>query len=71
MEYNGGTSRLNKLDIIHQLSVLKDVDYHNTLLLTSLIELLENKGILLKEDVSRKAATLDLITEIEINAAKK
>lgn len=62
---------MNKLDIIHQLSILKEVDYNNTLLLTSLIELLESKGILAKEDVSRKAATLDLISEIEINAAKK
>lgn len=62
---------MNKLDIIHQIATLKEVDYKNTLLLASLIELLEGKGILAKEDVSRKAATLDLISEIEINATKK
>ncbi len=50
---------MNKLEIISQLGDIKEVEYKNTLALTSIIELLLEKNIISKEDISRKAEELD------------
>ncbi len=50
---------MNKLDIISQLGDMKEIDYRNTLAITSIIELLVEKNIISREDIARKAAELD------------
>jgi len=56
-------SRIGKLplevDVIAQLADLKEVDYKNTLVLTALVELLVEKGLLTRQDVITKARQLD------------
>ena len=56
---------MNKLDIIAQLGDIKEVEYKNTLALTSIIELLLEKNIISKEDISRKAEELDQMATAE------
>ncbi|HPT78095.1 MAG TPA: hypothetical protein PK830_03205 [Candidatus Atribacteria bacterium] len=50
---------MNKLEIISQLGDMKEVEYKNTLAITSIIELLVEKNIISREDIARKAAELD------------
>lgn len=50
---------MNKLEIISQLSDIKEVEYRNTLAITSIIELLVEKNLISKEDIAKKAAELD------------
>ncbi|QDX91857.1 hypothetical protein EEL32_17770 [Brevibacillus laterosporus] len=52
-------SPLDQLDILAKLSDLRHVDYHNTLVLHAIIELLTEKGILSHEEVTAKAQQLD------------
>ncbi len=63
-------NRLNGLsaevDIIAQLADLKEVDYKNTLVVTALVELLVEKGILERKDVIQKARQLDVDLSIEL-----
>lgn len=63
-------NRLNGLsaevDIIAQLADLKEVDYKNTLVVTALVELLVEKGILERQDVIQKARQLDVDLSIEL-----
>jgi len=63
-------NRLNGLsaevDIIAQLADLKEVDYKNTLVVTALVELLVEKGILQRQDVIQKARQLDVDLSIEL-----
>lgn len=49
-----------------QLADMKDVDYRNTLAIASLIELLTEKGVISRQELARKAQTLDALTEAEI-----
>jgi hypothetical protein len=57
---------MNKLDIISQIADLKEIDYKNTLAITSLIELLIEKGILDRYDIAEKAQLLEDQTMSEI-----
>ncbi|MGZ4134125.1 MAG: hypothetical protein ACXVC1_02640 [Tumebacillaceae bacterium] len=62
-------NRLNGLpaevDLIAQLADLKEVDYKNTLVLTALVELLVEKGILDRKEVIQKARQLDVDLSVE------
>ncbi|ASS73614.1 hypothetical protein CIG75_00560 [Tumebacillus algifaecis] len=62
-------NRLNGLptevDLIAQLADLKEVDYKNTLVLTALVELLVEKGILDRQQVIQKARQLDADISLE------
>ncbi|TCP52551.1 hypothetical protein EV586_10932 [Tumebacillus sp. BK434] len=62
-------NRLNGLpvevDLIAQLADLKEVDYKNTLVLTALVELLVEKGILDRKEVIHKARQLDADISLE------
>lgn len=56
--YSSGTA----MDIVHmaaKLGDLKDEHYRNTLALSTVIELLIDKGLLTREEVERKAEELD------------
>jgi hypothetical protein len=57
---------MNKLDMIGQIADLKEIDYKNTLAITSIIELLIEKGILNKHEVAEKAQFLEDQTMSEI-----
>jgi hypothetical protein len=50
---------LNKLDVIAQIGDIKEIEYRNTLAITSVIELLLEKNIISREDISMKAEELD------------
>ncbi len=56
---------MNKLEIISQLGDIKEVEYKNTLAFTSIIELLLEKNIISKEDISRKTEELDQMATAE------
>lgn len=49
----------SEIDLIGKLADLKQDHYRLTLAVTTLMELLVEKGILQQEDISRKAAELD------------
>ena len=50
---------MNKLEIMAQIGHIKEIEYRNTLALTSIIELLLEKNIISREDISKKAEELD------------
>jgi hypothetical protein len=54
-----------EVDVIAQLADLKEVDYKNTLVLTALVELLVEKGILDRKEVIQKARQLDADLSLE------
>lgn len=54
-----GSVNMNKLDIISQIADLKEIDYKNTLAITSLIELLIEKGVLDRYEIAEKAQFLE------------
>jgi hypothetical protein len=62
---------MNKLDIISQIADLKEIDYKNTLAITSLIELLIEKGILDRYDIAEKAQLLEDQTMSEIRRSNR
>ena len=47
------------INIMSQLSDMKEVDYRNTLALASIIEVLLEKKLITREDISKKATLLD------------
>jgi hypothetical protein len=53
------TKRPAEVDLYAQLADLKEVDYKNTLIITAVVELLVEKGILTRRDVIEKARQLD------------
>ncbi|MGE5677316.1 MAG: hypothetical protein ACM3ZR_04585 [Pseudomonadota bacterium] len=57
---------MTKLDIISQIADLKEIDYKNTLAITSMIELLIDKGILDRSELALKAQALEDQTIMEI-----
>lgn len=57
---------MTKLDMISQIADLKEIDYKNTLAITSIIELLIEKGILDRCEVATKAQFLEDQTLSEI-----
>ena len=50
---------MRDIDMIAQLSDLKEVDYRNTLAIAALIELLIEKGFFSRRDFTCKARELD------------
>ena len=56
----------NALEIFSQISILKDVDYKNTLAISVLIELLIEKNIFTRQDFAQKASALENSTLAEI-----
>lgn len=61
---------MNQLDILAQLSDMKDVDYRNTLALASIIEVLVDKGIINRVDIAKKAQELDSMSIEEIKISR-
>ncbi len=57
---------MNNLNMISQIADLKEIDYKNTLAITSIIELLIEKGILDRHEVAAKAQLLEDQTLAEI-----
>lgn len=57
---------LNLIDIGGHLSDMKDVDYRNTLAISTLLELLIEKDIISQEEFAHKAALLESETMAEI-----
>lgn len=53
------------IDIFTQIAQLKEVDYKNTLMITSLIEVLVDKGIIARKEVFEKSIFLDRLVENE------
>lgn len=62
---------MNKLDMISQLADLKEIDYKNTLAITSIIELLIEKGVLDRHEVAEKAQFLENQTMAEIKRSSR
>ncbi|MCX7571826.1 hypothetical protein OS242_17925 [Tumebacillus sp. DT12] len=53
------------VDVVAQLADLKEVDYKNTLVVTALVELLVEKGLLTRQEVIQKARQLDVDLSLE------
>lgn len=51
--------RMNEVDLIGQISDMKNIDYRNTLAIATLIELLIEKQIITRQEFARKANGLD------------
>lgn len=62
---------MNKFDIIGQIADLKEIDYKNTLAITSIIELLIEKGLLDRHEVAQKAEFLENQTLEEMKKNKR
>jgi hypothetical protein len=52
-------SHLDQIDYIGKLADLKEQHYQNTLILSAMLELLLEKGLLTHQDIENKAAQLD------------
>jgi hypothetical protein len=61
---------MEKLDIIGEIADLKEIDYKNTLAIISVIELLIEKKIISKHDITKKAQFLDNLTIDELRILK-
>ncbi len=62
---------MNGVNIIAQLSDMKDTDYRNTLAIASLIEVLIEKGIINRNEIAIKARQLDSMSIEEIHLMRK
>ena len=58
---------MNKLEIMAQIGDIKEIEYRNTLAITSIIELLLEKNIISREDISKKAEELDRMAFMKTN----
>ncbi|WP_223070467.1 nitrile hydratase subunit beta [Paenibacillus caui] len=56
-------SPMNDVNMLAKLADLKDGHYHNLLMLSALIELLIEKGILTREELEERAVRLDEFTD--------
>lgn len=54
-----GFSPLEQVDYIGKLADLKEQHYQNTLILSAMLELLLEKGLLTHQDIENKASQLD------------
>lgn len=52
---------MSEVDILYQIANLKEIDYKNTLVLTSIVELLIEKNIITRSEILNKARELDNI----------
>lgn len=55
-----------EVNLAAQIADLKETDYHNTLILTALIELLIEKGVFTRDELVSKAQFLDRDLEEQI-----
>lgn len=55
-------SHLNDVDLIGKLADLKEQHYHNTLILSVMVDLLVAKGILTRDEIEATASKLDHLT---------
>ncbi len=60
------TESIKLIDIYGQLADLKEIDYKNSLVITALIEILVEKGLIERAQVIEKAQELDLAQEQNI-----
>ncbi|AOY75432.1 hypothetical protein [Clostridium formicaceticum] len=51
--------KINDVDLIGQISDMKNIDYRNTLAIATLVELLIEKNIITRQEFARKAQRLD------------
>lgn len=61
---------MSDVDILYQIANLKETDYKNVLVLTSLVELLIEKGIITRCELISKTKEMDnvaLVTSNSIN----
>lgn len=56
-----------EVDLFAQLADLKEVDYRNTLVITALVELLVEKGIIQRREVIQKAQQMDVDLSLKID----
>ncbi len=64
------SNNMKLFEIYSQLADLKEVDYKNTLVITALIEILVEKGVIERSEVIEKAHDLDLDHELDIERRK-
>lgn len=62
---------MNAVDLLAQLSDMKDIDYRNTLAIASIIEILIERGIIKRNEVVIKARQLDSMSIEEIQSLRK
>ncbi|MGG1659182.1 hypothetical protein [Brevibacillus sp. NRS-1366] len=62
---------MKEVHLIAKLADLQEVDYHNTIVLHALIELLVSKGLLTHEELSTKVKELDSQLTFQIDMASK
>lgn len=61
---------MNKVDLIAQISDLKDTDYRNTLAIATLIELLIEKNIFTRKEFAKKSYHIDNMTLEELKKTR-
>lgn len=61
---------MEQIDLIGKLADLKDQHYRNTLVLTAVLELLTEKGLLSEQEIRAKASELDAFTPHEANPSR-
>lgn len=61
---------MSKIDIYEELIELKEIEYKNTLAIVSIIELLIEKKIITRNDISKKAQFLDGLTIEQLRILK-
>ncbi len=59
------------VQIIAQISDLKEVDYKNTLVITAMVELLVEKGILTRQEILQKAKALEVDLTLDLVSNKE
>jgi hypothetical protein len=52
---------MSEVDVLYQIANLKEIDYKNTLVLSSIVELLIEKQVITRKELLDKAAQLDNI----------
>lgn len=55
---------MSNVDILYQITKLKETDYKNILLLTSLVEILIEKGIFTRDELLEKVKQVDDIAVV-------
>ncbi|MDR5659099.1 hypothetical protein RH915_06325 [Serpentinicella sp. ANB-PHB4] len=61
---------MNKVDILAQISDLKNIDYRNTLAIATLIEVLVEQGIITRSQFAKQAHQLDNMSLEELKAIR-
>ncbi|KAB3529283.1 hypothetical protein F8154_14880 [Alkaliphilus pronyensis] len=61
---------MNNVDVVAQISDLKETDYRNTLAIATLIELLIENKIITRQQFAKKSYHLDNMTLEELKVAR-